>query len=412
MKIFRKIRIYTLFIFLIFLSLLFQCCDDQEKSDGERYVVMVSLDGFRYDYPELYETPILDSVERHGVRAVSMKPSFPTKTFPNHYTIATGLYPDHHGLVNNNFYDPDLDLTYSIGNRERVEDARFYGGEPIWVTAEKQDLISASYFWVGTEAAVQGVRPTYWKQYDHHFPYTQRVDSVITWLSLPGDKRPHLITWYVDQPDGWGHDLGPLNPAIGPLISGLDSLLGYFFSRLHTLDVYPDIDVIITSDHGMETISADRWINLSDYLKPEWFSHTTGGNPVWNLWIREGFDSVVFARASSIPHVQAWKPGEVPGRLHYGTHPRCGDLIIVADSAWSVTWKDPKPGKSGGTHGYDNANRNMHAIFYACGPDFKKGYRQPVFENVDIYPLICKLLNLTPAENDGNLKRVEGMLVR
>lgn len=392
-------------VFTVLLS-----CRRHLERDTERYVVMISLDGFRYDYPDLYTTPVLDSIEENGVRAVSMQPSFPTKTFPNHYTLVTGLYPDHHGLVNNNFFDPELNMVYSIGNRERVEDGRFYGGEPIWITAEKQGYKTGSYFWVGSEAPAGGGRPTLWKKYDHHFPYTQRVDSVIAWLGKPSELRPHLVTWYVDQPDGWGHDLGPEDPALNTLIGSLDRLLGYFFSRLRTLDIYPNTDVIITSDHGMESISAERWINLTDYLEPAWFSQVTGSNPVYNLWIKEEYDSLVFNHTAAIPHVHTWRSEDIPERLHYGTNTRCGDLTLVADSAWSISWRDPRPGFSGGTHGYDPANRNMHAIFYACGPDFKKHYHQPVFENVDVYLLICNLLNLTPAKNDGNFDHVRDML--
>ncbi|NOY36473.1 MAG: alkaline phosphatase family protein [Chlorobi bacterium] len=401
---------FSFFLLIALFTILFTSCNRAPEDSADRYVVMVSLDGFRYDYPDLYATPVLDSVEKAGVRAVSLQPSFPTKTFPNHYTIATGLYPDHHGIVLNNFFDPESGMTYSIGNRQRVEDPYFYSGEPVWVTAEKQGIKAASFYWVGSETSVEGIYPTYWKKYDHQFPYTQRIDTVIAWLQLPPEKRPHLITWYIDQPDGWGHHTGPENPEIGPLISGLDSLLGYFFNKLRNLPVYHETDVIITSDHGMETISGNRWVNLTDYLNPEWFSHITGSNPVWDLWIHKEYDSLAYVKVASIPHVQVWKSGEVPERLHYGTNPRCGDLVIAADSNWSISWKNPGPGFSGGTHGYDNTNKNMHAIFYACGPDFKKGYSQPVFENVDIYPLICYLLDLIPAANDGKPERVFGML--
>jgi len=210
---------------------------------------MLSMDGFRWDYPDIAETPNLDYIKEHGVKAQSLKPSFPTKTFPNHYTMITGLYPDHHGIIHNNFYDPEKEMYYRTSNREAVQNGEFYGGEPIWVTAENQDIITASYFWIGSEAAVRGVKPTYWKIYEHHFPYTQRIDSVIYWLELPEDERPHLITWYMDEPDSKGHRYGPESTEIKETITYLDSLVGVFLNRLQELPIHENINIIITSDH-------------------------------------------------------------------------------------------------------------------------------------------------------------------
>jgi alkaline phosphatase D len=373
------------------------------------YVVMLSMDGFRWDYPSLYETPNLERIARVGVRAESIQPSYPTKTFPNHYTMVTGLYPDHHGIVNNSFYDPETGRRYAISNRQAVEDPTFYGGEPIWVTAEKNGVTSASFFWVGSEAPILGIQPTYWKRYDHDFPFERRIDSVIYWLSLPEPVRPRLVTWYMDEPDGIGHNEGPFSPATGEMVTYLDSLVGVFLDKIAALPHASQINIIVTSDHGMCPNSPEKTVNLKDYIDPQWFDEIEGYTPNYNLKVKEEFREEAWAALQSIPHVTAWKQGELPERLHYGTHPRTLDFIVEADSAWQVLFSE-RHSRSFGAHGYDNANRDMHAIFYAMGPAFRKGHVHPTFENIHLYPLICRLLGIPPAPVDGSIEFTQGML--
>lgn len=376
---------------------------------SQPYVVMLSMDGFRWDYPDKCETPNLDRIAAKGVKAVSLQPSFPSKTFPNHYTIVTGLYPDHHGIVQNSFFDPVNGKSYRISDRDAVEDPSFYGGEPVWVTAEKNNLIAASFFWVGSEAPVEGIQPTYWKKYDHDFPFTRRIDTVIYWLGLPETQRPHLITWYMDEPDGIGHDEGPYSEKTFTMVEYLDSLLGIFLDKIEALPFADEINIIVTSDHGMGPISAENTIFLKKYIETSWFIEIQGYNPNYIFYVKDEYADEAWAALKNIPHVTVWKHGQVPEHLHYGTHPRTGDFILVADSAWQVTMKDHSPGP-GGAHGYDPRNKDMHAIFYAYGPSFKEGYIHPTFENIQIYSLICRLLGIEPAKNDGNLEVVKGML--
>jgi len=373
---------------------------------------MLSMDGFRWDYTDMYNTPNFDKIANKGVKAESMQACFPTKTFPNHYSIVTGLYPDNHGLVNNSFYDPDLDLSYRIRDRDMVENASFYGGEPIWVTAEQQNLIAASFYWVGSEAPIGGIYPSYWKTYQHDFPFEQRIDTVIAWLQLPERDRPHLITWYVDEPDSKGHDLGPLNPELGKTIVYLDSLLGIFLDKIETLSFSNELNVIITSDHGMGSTSSERRINLAKNTDPDWFLHIEGGNPIYNITVKPEFYNIAWEAIRGIPNMQAWEKGEVPERFNYGNNPRVGDFILLADSLWSISFKESNSSYTGGSHGYDNQNKDMHAIFYAYGPAFREGYVHPVFSNIDIYPLICEILGIEPAPIDGELEHVIDMLVK
>ncbi len=373
-------------------------------------MVIVSLDGFRWDYPDHSVTPTLDSIERHGVKAKSLKPSFPSKTFPNHYSMATGLYPDHHGIVQNSFYDPEFDEDYYISNREAVENPKFYGGEPIWVTAEKQDVRSASYFWVGSEAPVSGYRPSYWKRYEHNFPFEQRIDSVIYWLNLPEEERPHLILLYFHEPDNVGHAYGPESVETNKEVHYLDSLMGDLCKKLNQLPFAKDINVIITSDHGMSEVSGERMVFVDQIIDTAWFNRIIGHNPNYLFDVKDNFYDTALASLQDSPHIKAWKHGELPEELNYGTNPRTMDFIVVADSSWSISFSD-NPIEYMGAHGYDNRNTDMHAIFYACGPAFKKNYKANTFENVDIYPLIARILGLFPAEVDGSVENVEGMLV-
>ncbi len=403
-------------ILVVFAIIMFSCNKNTNKKEDDKpivtdipYVVMLSMDGFRWDYTDKTSTPNFDRIEQMGVKS-RIQASFPTKTFPNHYSIATGLYPDHHGIVNNTFWDPQRGVLYKISDRSKVEDGYFYGGEPIWVTAEKQNIRSASYFWVGSEAKIDGYRPSIWKRYDHYFPFYQRADSVIAWLQLPENKRPHIITWYVSQPDSYGHKYGPYSQQIKDTVAGLDKLLGYFMDKLASLDISKNVNVIITSDHGMEEIKHERSISLSDYVKPYWVNGMNGGDPTYNIWTKSNYKDSVRIALSNVAHIHLYDKDNIPSRLHYMTNERCGDFVATADSGWALFSGNIPNFTIGGTHGYDNSISSMDAIFYAYGPAFKVNYKQAKFRNVDIYNLICHILKLEPAANDGDFEKVKTML--
>ncbi len=393
-------------IAFVFLAIFFFSC---KKEPSKPYVIMLSMDAFRWDYPEIYHTPNLDSIAKLGVKAKALIPCFPSKTFPNHYSMATGLYPDHHGIVQNSFYDKKLGLSYRISDRKAVENPVFYGGEPIWATAKKQGIKSASYFWVGSETTSKEMNPTYWKKYDHYFPFEQRIDSVIAWLQLPEEKRPQLIMWYMHEPDAIGHDFGPYAQETGNMIKHLDSLVGVFTKKINKLSIAKDINLIFTADHGMGPISNDRKVILKSLIPEDWVEIVKGSNPVYLLDIKQEFEDSVDSILKSTNHISAWKTNEVPERFHYGSNPRTMDFVIAADSAWSIYWDKPKY-KGSGTHGYDNMNTDMHAIFYGIGPAFKTNHSHPAFYNIDLYNLISKILGLKPAKNDGDYNRVKDML--
>jgi alkaline phosphatase D len=376
-------------------------CTQLVRAQKDQYVLVVSMDGFRWDYPEKYGLKNILRFGNEGVRASSLRPSFPSKTFPNHYTLATGLVPARHGIVMNSFHDPLTGRDYSIGNRAAVMDGTFYGGEPIWVTAETQGIKSACFYWVGSEADIHGIRPTYWKKYEHGFPYGQRIDTVIHWLSLPQAERPRLLMLYFDEPDGVGHEFGPDHPETGRVLQSMDSLFGVFLARLDALDIADSLNVILLSDHGMGAIDRERSIRLDSLLDTSWVLRVKGGNPAFNLELLDGYEDSVLQALSGIPHLKAWKNGQAPEHLDYRDNPRILDVTVVADSAWSVFWGEPS-GYSAGTHGYDPYNKDMHAIFMARGPAFLKEKTFPTFGNVNVYNILAYILGLKPAANDGD----------
>jgi predicted AlkP superfamily pyrophosphatase or phosphodiesterase len=241
--------------------------------DAPAPLILVSLDGFRDGYARRYDAPALDRMARTGTKADYLKLAFPTKTFPNHYTLVTGQYPARHGIISNNIYDPAFDASFSLGNTEAIRNARWWGAEPIWVTAEKQGLTAATYFWPGSEAAIGGVRPTYWRRYDGSVPGAERVDQVLQWLDRPPSERPDLVTLYFSAVDGAGHAEGPRSPAVAEAVTAVDGYLERLYDGLRARGQAEKVNVIVTSDHGMAPLSRERVIFLDDYLTG------TGGRP-------------------------------------------------------------------------------------------------------------------------------------
>lgn len=380
------------------------------------YVLVVSFDGFRYDYTEKTDTPNFDYLQENGTKAKSLQPIFPSKTFPNHYAIATGSYTETHGLVANHFYSRKHKDVYTMKDKEKVRDPKWYGAEPIWVTAERQNVKTASYFWVGSEAPIGGYLPSIVKQYHHDFPYEARVDSVLSWLQLPEEKRPHLIMLYFDEPDSGGHKFGPENPELIPIIKKMDSILGKVINGIQELEIADQINLILLSDHGMTTVKKGQTINLNDYIPDPEIWHPYFGGPVVQLTLKTDsrkLESDLFLKLKSIPHIKIYEYDTLPERFHFKSLD-AGDFILVAEEGWTLTTSDD-PYDSMATHGYDPKLKNMQGIFYAMGPNIKANHQMDTFENIHIYPFICKLLQIEPYRNlfngpDGKLEVLEGIL--
>lgn len=382
------------------------------QQQQDQYLVVVSLDGFRADYPEKYDAKNIRQIGKEGVRVKRLIPSNPTKTFPNHYAIATGLYPDNNGLIGNAFYAADLGKEYQVSDRKSVADGAFYGGEPIWNTVQKAGFKSAVYYWIGSEAPVQGTHPTIWKKYDGKVTFPQRIDSAIHWLQLPKPERPRLVMLYYHEPDKSGHYNGPDSRAVEQQVKYVDEQVGNLHKKLMALPIADKINLIVLSDHGMRQISSERLIVLEDYLSEDLIDGIYGGNPNYNITAKKGKTDEVYKILKKIKHLKVYKRGEAPKHLHFANHQRTGDMALVAKPGWSIYLKRPKLDriKIGGTHGYLNTDKQMSALFVAKGAMFKEGKRKGKIYNVDVYNLMTTILGIPPAPNDGNIRHIKPLL--
>ena len=383
------------------------------------HLVLVSLDGFKPSYIDRFQLPNMLRVARRGVRARAMIPVFPSLTFPNHYSLVTGLYPDRHGIVSNSFYDPVLGQSYSMSNRAAVSDGTWYRGEPIWVTAETQGMVAACFFWPGSEAAIGGVRPTFWKEFDDGVPNRERVRGVLEWLRLPPERRPHLITVYFSDVDSASHD-GPLDsPSVERAARSLDVVVG---ALLDGIDASPTRDttyVVLTSDHGMADLTPQQEIPLASLIDTRDVTRTFDG-PVTRLHVNGGLAAahrVRDALNARLERGRAYLREEMPERLHYRRDPRAGDVIVVMDESWTLVtglrrtvraFRGPR-----GMHGWDPELPSMHAVFLAMGPRIPAGSTLTHVDNVDVYSFMAEALALrqardidgTPGEIWQSLKR-------
>lgn len=376
---------------------------------NDTYTVIVSCDGLRWDYAECYDMPFFDRLAREGVKAV-MEPSFPTKTFPNHYTLATGLYPDHHGIIANSFRLDGTDRKYSIGSDEAARGIN-YGGDPIWLTAKRQGVKTATVYWVGSDVKINGEYPTYWQDYKKKplLKPDERVNKVIELLNMPEDKRPHLVMCYFEEPDHTGHSYGPNSKKTRQAAENMDSLLWTMWARLKALpEIGNKVNLIITGDHGMTKLSEERVVRSDHYIKKEWTKHIDGDSPALVYVSKPEYADSIINALQGVDHIRAWKKGELPEYLHYGDNKNMGDVVVLPDLGWVFSHKDKV---IAGNHGWDPTMSDMLVGFRAIGPDFKVGYvRAGTFRNVCIYPLLAHLLGITPSPCDGTLQEVSDIL--
>ena len=379
-------------------------------------VILISLDGFRYDYFELTETPALDSLIKGGIKAEGLIPVFPSKTFPNHYSQVTGLYPEHHGLIANRMYDTTTQEWFRIGTGSTsVAESRWYQGEPIWVTAELQGKIAATYFWPGSEASIKDTKASYWKVYEHNKPYEDRVNEVLDWLDLPDTERPQFISLYFDAVDGAGHSKGPGSDAVKEAIQRVDKHIGDLLEGLQTRAILDQVHIIVVSDHGMAQLSRDRIIYLDDYIELQTVN-VVDYSPIAVMYPHDSkqLEATYLALKDKHPHLHVYKKEEVPAVFHYNEHPLIPPIVCIADPGWSVSNHSYVTGNpfafTGGTHGYDHRDSSMYGIFIAKGPKLRQGLQVAAFQNVHIYELMCRILELKPAENDGDAAVTEGFM--
>jgi predicted AlkP superfamily pyrophosphatase or phosphodiesterase len=391
-------------------------------AQAKPYLILVSLDGFRYDYARKYSAPNIVALGQRGASAPEgMIPAYPSVTFPNHYTLVTGLYPEHHGIVANAFYDPARKQIYSYRDPAAEVDGTWYGGTPLWVLAEQQGMRSACFFWPGSEADIQGVRPTYYMKYDQKYPNDQRVDQVLAWLKLPAEQRPHFITLYMSDVDGAGHSHGPDSPEVADAVTRVDKEIGRLAAGVAELKL--PVNIVVLADHGMVKVDGE-WTDLDKY-----FDRSLIVTPVESfLYPKTEADAArIFAALDGkSDKFKVYRNGKVPGELHFDGNAREGDPIVVPTGPYLLRVSAPETsatsmamkfyGPPVGMHGYDPAKMpEMKAIFFAAGPDIRAGVKVASFENVDVYPLVARILRLDIAglktgKIDGSIAPLEGVL--
>lgn len=402
MRVFFAMRIIAVALLFVFPTALAAQGSGGINAPAQRtrpYVLLISFDGMRAEYLQRLNLPNFERVWTAGVRSTGMRSVFPSKTFPNHYSMVTGLYPENHGLVANRFWDPNRRAAYALGDTVSVFDGTWYRGEPIWVTAERQGMVAASFFWVGSEAPIGGVRPTYFRKYDTRVPNFRRVDSVLSWLRLPERRRPHLITLYFSDVDGAGHDHGPFSVQVDSAAARVDSALGRLLDGIEALPIRDRTYVILVSDHGM-TETGPRWYAALDTLIDLRGVRIADAGANANLHVTGGRARAVVLRDSinrRMRHGRAYLREDTPPALHYRRDPRIGDLVVIMEDHYMVGRMGWPPREGSGNHGWDPSYVNMHAIFVARGPGIPARRVIGAFENVDLYPWIAELLGLRPA---------------
>ncbi|WP_129716246.1 ectonucleotide pyrophosphatase/phosphodiesterase [Pedobacter sp. SYP-B3415] len=376
------------------------------------YVILISADGFRWDLAEKFQASNLLALRKNGVHAKYLQSAYPSLTFPNHYSIVTGMYPSRHGIVDNNFFDPKLNRFYASNDTAAVRDASFYGGVPLWTLAEQQQMLAASYFWVGSEAPVGGMFQTYYYPFTTAGSIAQRIAGVKAWLQLPPPQRPHLLTFYFREVDHAAHYYGADSPETGAAVHFVDQAVGDLVRTVDSLKL--DVNYIFVSDHGMTSVLTDRSLGLPSAVDTAQFI-VPPGEALVHLYAKDpkNVQPVYSKLKAEARHYKVYLAGELPRRWHYAkqddTYNRIGDIVLVPDHPYifNLSGKMVTPGK----HGYDPELRDMRGVFYAWGPAFKTKKRIAGFENIHIYPLIARILGLTISQPvDGRIEVLKSIL--
>lgn len=381
------------------------CSSRTSSPPPGQLLVLLSIDGFRWDYLQRHDAPTLKALAAAGVHATRMTATFPTKTFPQHYTLVTGLHPQNHGIVGNWFYDPADDAKFDMS---KIESRWWRGGEPIWITAEKQGVRSACFFWPGSETELQGRRPTFYKAFDKKLIAAERVDGLLAWLTLPVAQRPRFATLYFDIVDTQGHRYGPLAPETKAAVKEADDALARLLAGLERLGLRKATNFVIVADHGMSESSPEQTVFLDDLMDVSQVRVEATGP---YAGVRPGpgvnLDAFVAAvRAKAPPQIQVYRREQMPARLHYSRGNLIPPVLLLADDHWQIEqrsrWSLSWASNSKATHGWDPATVNMGALFVASGPAFRPGLKVPEVANLDVYNLLCAVLGVKPAPNDGS----------
>jgi ectonucleotide pyrophosphatase/phosphodiesterase family protein 5 len=390
------------------------CTDvnNNNQQEIEEYpLILISIDGFRWDYFEKTSTPNLDKIIQKGIKADGLETVYPSKTFPNHVTIVTGRYPDNHGIIGNYFYDKGFQEYFYIGvNSEPAREGKWLQSEPIWVTAEKNAKKAMIMFWPMSEAEFMGIRPTEYYSYSNDYSYEQRVQQILNWLDYEEEEKPSFLATYFNRVDGAGHYFGPESQEVIDEIKDVDSAIGMLIDGLESRKIFDKVNLMIVSDHGMIETPQEKAIDVSSFVDLSDVITVSRGE---YLMLRPSEDKIssLYEELKQVPNTRVFTKQEMYDEFKYGLNDRIEPLILVPDEQWTV-WTDDSRKPIAGTHGYDPKLRSMDGIFIALGPNFKEGYLGSRVSNIHLYALMCHLLNIEPAQNDGYIYRVSEFLNR
>ncbi|MCH8537664.1 MAG: ectonucleotide pyrophosphatase/phosphodiesterase [Alkalimonas sp.] len=408
---FKQLRLLALLIFL-------PACTPQQSAGSTTptlapTLILISIDGVHPDYLERYPSQHLNALADAGVRVAALKPVFPSKTFPNHYSLVTGLHPENHGVIDNSMYDPKWDARFSMRMPEEVGNPRWWGGEPIWVTAEKQGQVAATYFFPGSEAPIQGVRPSFWFPYDGDTPNRQRVETVLNWLQLPDTERPRIITLYFSDVDSAGHAHGPNSRQVRQAMQDIDEEIGYLVAGLAELELLDQVDLLITSDHGMAEVNQAQHIVIDQAFDPELARYVRYSRELVSIFPKEGQKEIIYQQLKTqLPDegVRLYRKSELPDRFHFREHRRIAPIQVLAEVDWILVRRSWLPGminaptyrEPRGSHGYDNEEPSMQGMLIAHGPSFRQQHAIEELSMVDLYQVMTTILGLEAAPHDGD----------
>ncbi len=394
-------------IFLIIITLGVSACSSpilsnkslEKPLDPKPLIVLISIDGFKPEYLQRGLTPQLSELANTGAVAQGMYPVFPSLTFPNHYSIVTGLYPDHHGIVNNQMKDSAIEEPFKLSSRTAVSNPAWWaGGVPIWVTAQQQGLKSSTLFWPGSESANQGIQPNEWLYYDKNLNASSRVSKLLEWLNRPQSRRADFATLYFEDVDSMGHRYGPRSQEVNQAISQVDEAISQMIQGLKDLGLYDQTTFVIVSDHGMAEVPAENRIQLKSLLSNFSSVSVEWQGPLAGMNLHGAPENNVLS-ALHHRHMSCWPKRKIPVKYHFGTNSRIPDIICLADIGWTIS-EGAALYSIPGQHGYDPTLSDMQGIFIASGYGIKK-IQLDHFENIEVYPILCHLLGIQAEKNDS-----------
>ncbi|XP_068609737.1 ectonucleotide pyrophosphatase/phosphodiesterase family member 5 [Brachionichthys hirsutus] len=379
------------------------------SSPARPKLLLLSFDGFRWDYILRVPTPNFNSIMNQGVMVQQVESAYITKTFPNHYTLVTGLYPEAHGIVANQMYDPGLNQSFSTNTGDIYESVWWEEAEPLWVTIQKTGGRSGAAMWPGTDVKIHGMFPNRYLPYNASVSFETRVERIIEWFSAPNAEAVDFGVLYWEEPDESGHDLGPESSSMDDVIAGIDEKLGFLMNELKKAGLYEKVNLIVTSDHGMAQLSSDKIIELDEYVSRDLYT-LVDESPVVAILPREGkLDEVYSKLMDANPNMLVYKKDSIPAHFHYQHNDRIMPVIIEAKEGWTIMQN-----RTGtfmlGNHGYNNTLRSMQPVFMARGPNFRQGYVKTSMRSIDVYPLMCHILRVRPLPNNGSLLNARDLL--